>query len=145
MTSCFERFINKGRRTVVSNTTNSGLSRRELMKKSGQVAVASAFAGLAIPQVHAKENSTLKVALVGCGGRGTGAVGNALGTKSGSLKLVAMADVFTDRLDSSYKQIEKQGPAAKVDVPKDRQFIGFDAYQKAMDCLQKGDVVILAT
>jgi predicted dehydrogenase len=128
----------------VSNTTNSGLTRRELMKKSGQVAVASALAGMAIPQVHAAENNTIQLALVGCGGRGTGAAMNALATKNGPTKLVAMADVFPDRLGGSYKQI-KQSFAAQVDVPEDRKFIDFDAYKRAMDCLRPGDVVILTT
>jgi predicted dehydrogenase len=122
----------------------SDLSRRELMKKSGHVAVASALAGLAVPAVHAAGDETIKVALVGCGGRGTGAAFNALATKCGPIELVAMADVFPDRLAASYKQVhgkfEKQ-----VDVPEERKFIGFDAYQKAMDCLRPGDVVILTT
>src|SRR5207302_9130294 len=62
----------------------------------------------------------------------------------GPTKLVAMADVFDDRLKSSYKTITKQ-LAKKVEVPDDRKFIGFDAYKKAMDCLRPGDVVIFAT
>ena len=56
--------------------------------------------------VHAGENNTIQVALVGCGGRGTGAAANALSTKSGPIKLVAMADVFDDRLDDSYDELE---------------------------------------
>jgi predicted dehydrogenase len=128
----------------VSNSTNNALSRRELMKKSGQVAMASALAGVALPHVHAGENNTIQLALVGCGGRGTGAAGNALSTQSGPTKLVAMADVFPERLSSSHQRI-KRSFAQQVEVPEDRQFIGFDAYQKAMDCLRSGDVVILAT
>src|SRR5262249_50080510 len=68
----------------------------------------------------------------------------ALSTKSGPIKLVAMADVFPERLSSSYNQI-KQSVAGQVEVPEDRKFIGFDAYQKAMDCLKPGDVAIFAT
>lgn len=128
----------------MSKPKSSGLSRRDLLKKSGKVAVASALAGVALPQVHAGENNTIQVALVGCGGRGTGAATNALSTKSGPIKLVAMADVFPDKLALSYKQVAKSH-ASQVEVPADRQFIGFDAYQKAMDCLRPGDVVILAT
>ena len=82
-------------------------TRRDFLKTTGQVAAASALAGVAIPSVHAGEDNTIQVALVGCGGRGTGAAGNALSTKSGPIKLVAMADVFEDRLDSSYKQLKK--------------------------------------
>src|SRR5207244_6911843 len=59
-------------------------------------------------------------------------------------KLVAMADVFTDRLSQSYQTINRQF-AKNVEVPEDRKFIGFDAYKRAMDCLHPGDIVILAT
>lgn len=128
----------------MKNTTDSGLSRRELLKASGGVAVASALAGLDVPFVHAAESHTIQVALVGCGGRGTGAAVNALSTKSGPIKLVAMADVFADRLGSSQRTLAK-GLEKQVDVPEERRFIGFDAYQKAMDCLKPGDVVILTT
>jgi predicted dehydrogenase len=128
----------------VSNRTNSGLSRREMMKKSGAITMASALAGMAIPSVHAGENNTIQVALVGCGGRGTGAAENALSVKEGPTKLVAMADVFPDRLSESYQTINRQF-AKKVDVPEDRKFVGFDGYKKAMDCLRPGDIVILAT
>jgi predicted dehydrogenase len=114
------------------------------MKKSGQVAAASALALGALPQVHAAGGDTIQVALVGCGGRGTGAAENALATKSGPTKLVAMADVFPAKLARSYKDIGRHF-AKQMEVPEDRQFIGFDAYQKAMDCLKPGDVVILAT
>ena len=55
-----------------------------------------------------------------------------------------MADVFEHRLASSYKNLQQLFPA-QVDVPKDRQFIGFDAYRKAIDCLRPGDVVLLTT
>jgi predicted dehydrogenase len=115
-----------------------------MMKKSGQLAVASAFAGMALPQVHAGENNTIQVALVGCGGRGTGAVENALSVKNGPTKLVAMVDVFPDHLSGSYNTL-KQAFEKQVDVPEDRKFIGFDGYRKAMDCLKSGDVVILTT
>jgi predicted dehydrogenase len=128
----------------VTDTPNGGLTRREVIKKTGQVAVASALAGVAIPMVHAGESNTIQLALVGCGGRGTGAAGNALSTKQGPTKLVAMADVFPERLSGSFNALKKDF-AAQVDVPEDRKFIGFDAYKKAIDALRPGDVVILAT
>ncbi len=108
------------------------------------MATASALAGVAIPAVHAAENNTIQVALVGCGGRGTGAAADALSTKQGPIKLVAMADVFQNRLDDSYETLKKSH-GSQVDVSKDHKFIGFDGYQKAMDCLKPGDVVILTT
>ncbi|HMB06241.1 MAG TPA: Gfo/Idh/MocA family oxidoreductase [Isosphaeraceae bacterium] len=119
-------------------------SRRGFLKATGQVAAGSALAGVAIPSVHAGEDNTIQVALVGCGGRGTGAAVDALKTKCGPIKVVAMADVLKEQLDGSYDVLrEKHGD--KIDVPDDRKFIGFDAYLKAMDCLKGGDVVILAT
>lgn len=122
-------------------------SRREFLGTSGRIAAASVLAGTAIPAVHAASaNETIQVALVGCGGRGTGAVVNALSTTGGAVKLVAMADVFPERLKGSYEGLQKQQAlTSKIDVPQDRQFLGFDAYKKAMDCLKPGDVVILAT
>ena len=119
-------------------------TRRDFLKTTGQVAAASALAGVAIPSVHAGEDNTIRVALVGAGGRGTGAAGNALSTKGGPIELVAMADVFQDKLDNSYDSLKKEY-GDKVDVRDDRKFIGFDGYQKAMDCLKEGDVVILTT
>jgi predicted dehydrogenase len=119
-------------------------SRREFLQSAGPVAAASALAGVAVPPVHAGEDNTIRLALVGCGGRGTGAAANALSTRSGPTRLVAMADVFPDRLDSSHRRIRREF-ADQVDVPEDRRFIGFDAYRKAMDCLRPGDVVLLTT
>ena len=119
-------------------------SRREFLQNTGRTAAASALvAGLAIPRVHAAEDNTIQVALIGCGGRGTGAASNALSVPDGQTKLVAMADVFENKLNSSYKNLQRFGD--KFDVPEDRKFLGFDGYQKAMDCLKPGDVAIFAT
>ncbi len=119
-------------------------SRREFIKTTGKLAAVSALAGVALPRVHAASSDALQVALIGCGGRGTGAAGNAMDTHGGPVKLVAMADVFHDRLNGSYNTLIRQYPQT-VDVPDDRKFIGFDAYQKAMDCLRPGDVAIFTT
>ena len=100
--------------------------------------------GLATPYVHAEPDNTIRVALVGCGGRGTGAAGNALAVKNGPIQLVAMADVFEPRLTASYGNLNNQFPNQVV-VPPDNRFVGFDSYRAAMDCLRPGDVVILAT
>jgi predicted dehydrogenase len=134
-------------------------TRREFLKTSTQAAAGAALAAAFARPGYTAENNTLQVALVGCGGRGTGAVANALATRSGPIKLVAMADVFRERLDRSYEALKSaatrtQGSAdswvtgfeaAQVDVAPDRQFLGFDAYRKAMDCLRPGDIVILTT
>src|SRR5881296_2293310 len=127
------------------NPTNQ-TSRREFIKNTGKIAAASALAGVAIPHVHAAENNTIQVALIGCGGRGTGAAGDALSVKNGPIKLVAMADVFEHRLKGSYDTLKRSKDFGKqVEVPEDRKFNGFDAYKKAMDCLKPGDVAIFTT
>lgn len=127
------------------NKTSEPLSsRREFLLNTGRFAAASALAGVAIPRVYAAGNSTIQLALIGCGGRGTGAAGQALSVKNGPTKLVAMADVFSERLRDSHERLNKQF-AAQVDVPQDRKFVGLDAYRKAMDCLKPGDVAIFAT
>ncbi|MBM4067980.1 MAG: gfo/Idh/MocA family oxidoreductase [Planctomycetes bacterium] len=128
----------------MSETRRSGMSRRDLMKTSGKVAAASALAGVVLPQVHAGENNTIQVALVGCGSRGTGAAENALSVRNGPIRLVAMADVFPARLSGSYNSLHRSF-AAQMDVPESRRFIGFDGYRRAMDCLRRNDVVILTT
>lgn len=128
----------------MSEITNSGMSRRELLKNSGRVAAATTLAGLVVPHVHAGANETIQLALVGCGGRGTGAATNALSTTAGPTKLVAMADVFQDRLSSRHEALKLKF-GEKIDAPEDRRYLGFDAYKKAMDCLNPGDVVILTT
>jgi predicted dehydrogenase len=128
----------------MTDKLDSSLTRRELMKNSGKVAAVTALAGVALPHVHAAETNTIQVALIGCGGRGTGAAGDALANKTSPAKLVAMADVFENRLGVSYNSIKSQF-GDKVDVSDDRKFVGFDGYKKAMDCLKPGDVAILAT
>jgi len=114
------------------------------LKTTGTAAAAATVAGSTAQNVHAAENNTIQVALVGCGGRGTGAASNALSVPNGQTKLVAMADIFEGKLTRSYGGLTGRH-AEKVDVPEDRKFPGFDAYKKAMDCLRPGAVVILTT
>jgi predicted dehydrogenase len=136
---------NPTRNTESRNAKGTDASRREFLKWSGVLAAGSAagaLAGVAIPRVHAGEDNTIRLALIGCGGRGSGAVGNALEVPGGGVKLAVMADLFQDRLDSAHANLSKTF-GEKVDVPKDRQFVGFDAYRKAIDCLRPGDVAML--
>jgi len=128
----------------MSEHSKSTPSRREFLKNTGRIAAASTLVAASATRVHAAEDNTIQLALVGSGGRGTGAAANALSVKNGPIKLVAMADVFEQKLARSYKSL-KQKFADTVDVPKDRKFISFDGYKKAMDCLKPGDVVILTT
>ncbi len=128
----------------MSEITRKNTSRREFLKTTGRIAATSALVTGIAPKVYAAGSDTIKVALIGCGGRGTGAASNALSVKNGPIKLVAMADVFENRVARSYKNLNKQH-ADQVDVPRSRRFVGFDGYKKAMDCLDKGDVAIFAT
>jgi predicted dehydrogenase len=116
-------------------------SRRKFLRWSG-AAAGSALAGTALPLVHAAENNTICLALIGCGGRGTGAAVDAFEATGGPVKLVTMADIFERRLESSLKSLTQEH-AAKVDVPRERQFTGFDSYKQAIDCLKPGDVAML--
>jgi len=128
----------------MNETTRKNTSRREFLKNTGRVAATSALVAGIVPRIYASEDNTIKVALIGCGGRGTGAAAQALSVENGPIKLVSMADVFEHRLANSHRNLTK-GHAKQVDVPKDHLFLGFDGYKKAMDCLDAGDVAIFAT
>jgi predicted dehydrogenase len=131
--------------TQIMNELDSHLtSRRDFIKSTGRLAAASALASVAIPHVHAAENNTIQIALIGCGGRGTGAASNALSTKGAPITLAAMADVFERRLNTSYEELKKNH-GDLVDVPPDKKFIGFDGYKHAMDSLRPGDIAIFTT
>lgn len=131
----------------MNSQSSADVSRRDFLQHAGRLATVSALAGVSIPYVHAAGSDLIRVALVGCGGRGTGAAGQALSTTSGPIKLVAMADVFEQKLKSSHDRLSKQfeKTPSLLDVPPDRRFLGFDSYKQAMDALKPGDVVILAT
>src|ERR1017187_7141279 len=116
-------------------------SRREFIKNTGKLAAVSALANVAIPAVHAAGSDLMQIALIGCGGRGGGATANALSVKRGPIKLVAMADLFPERLEKDLNDLQVKF-SSQVDVPRDRQFLGFDAYKQAMDCLKPGDIAI---
>ncbi len=119
------------------------VTRRQFLAASTKVAAGTALVG-ALPRAgYTAENNTIKVALIGCGGRGTGAAAQALSTH-GPVKLWAMADFFEHRLQSSLSILKEQRPD-QVDVPPERQFLGLDAFKKAMDTLDQGSVVVLAT
>jgi len=128
----------------MNETTSKNRSRRDFLKDTGRIATTSAIMAATGPHLYAGADETIRVALIGCGGRGSGAAANAMSVKDGPIKLVAMADVFENRLQSSYGNL-KERHGDQVDVPRDRKFIGFDGYRHAMDCLRPGDVAIFAT
>lgn len=117
--------------------------RRSFIKTTGAAALYSAAAlNLGFPNpMFSRSKESLKVGLVGCGGRGTGAAVQALNADPDTV-LYAMADAFEDRLSSSL-EIMKKAHGSKVQVDKERQFVGFDAYQKLID--SGVDVVLLAS
>ena len=135
----------------MTNETN----RRDFLKASGLLTggalLGSIPASASKIGYHFSVEDTIKVALIGCGGRGTGAAAQALATKQ-NIKIVAMADAFKDRLDEAYATLTEKpykdwsgaevDVRKKVDVPDDHKFVGFDAYKQA---IALADVVILAT
>ncbi|WP_428658336.1 Gfo/Idh/MocA family protein [Runella sp.] len=128
-------------------------NRREFLKTSSLFTGGALLSSLPFSSYgyHNSADDVIKIALIGCGGRGSGAAAQALSTTQ-NVKLVAMADAFSDRLEDAYtaltKRKYKDGAGAeidiksKVDVPAERKFVGFDAYKQAMAF---ADVVILAT
>ncbi|HKP85472.1 MAG TPA: Gfo/Idh/MocA family oxidoreductase, partial [Blastocatellia bacterium] len=132
-------------------------SRREFLKSSTVAAMGATIAGhfKIVPGAYAAGSDEIRIGLIGCGGRGTGAVINALSAAPG-VKLVAMADAFKDRLEESRKNlatgvkrlIEKSADGAKLsdklDVTDDRCHAGLDAYQKVI-ALKEVNYIILAT
>ena len=122
---------------------DSFASRRDFLKTSGGALLGTALAGAIASRSYAGEDNAIKIALVGCGSRGTGAAANAL-SAAGPKTLYAMADVFQFRLDGCSKSLSQEFEK-QVDVPKERQFLGLDAYKNAIDAVAPGGVVFLTT
>ena len=124
-------------------TSVPGSSRRGFLQGAATVAAGSSLlSGLnPVRAAHVSSDETIRIGLIGCGGRGRGAADHAMNT-SGPTKLVAAADAFEDNLGSAMNMLSRQH-GEKVDVPPERQFTGFDAYQKVLE--QDIDLVILAT
>ncbi|MHC4127474.1 MAG: Gfo/Idh/MocA family protein [Planctomycetota bacterium] len=113
----------------------ASLSRRQFVKTTAATTL------LSVPFVHGAGSDTIRVGLIGCGGRGTGAASQALNADRGVV-VTAMGDVFEGRVSGSLARLTKQDPD-RVRVPSEAQFFGFDAYRKVID--SGVDVVILAT
>lgn len=122
-----------------NNAESTGASRREFLRTSSLLGAAMAT-GVAGSGAHAAEGGVIKVGLIGCGGRGTGAAEQAMSAGK-DVKLVALGDMFREQLDASRSHLRGAG-GDRFDVPDDRCFVGFDAYKKVIDCV---DVVLLAT
>jgi hypothetical protein len=135
-------FLTFASNTTVMNNEASNMnanSRREFVKKSSLIAgslIAAPF--LSRSNYFSGADDSIKLALIGCGGRGTGAAKQAL-LSNPKVQLVAMADAFRDNLDNSYKSLTMESPNAqgqnvksRVVVPEENKFTGFDAYLKAI-------------
>lgn len=119
-------------------------TRRSFLKTSGVLAAGAAVTTMSVPKVHAASDDTINVGFVGCGGRGNGAVRQALNT-AGPSRLVAVGDAFEHRAKNALNAlVQEEKYKEKVDV-EDRVFGGLDNYKKVIDMLKPGDVVILAT
>src|SRR3954453_5384943 len=109
------------------STMPPAISRRRFLETS-----AAAAALAAVPNAHAAGSDVLRVGLVGCGGRGTGAASQALRADP-NVKLVAMGDAFADRIETCLGTLRNDGPIAeKLDVSGERKFVGFDAYRQVI-------------
>src|SRR5690606_6009739 len=139
MSKPFENHNDKSKTTQMS-TKSAGEQRREFLKTSALLAGGAMLSGVPFVGAHASVDDTIKVVVVGCGGRGTGAAFDAIASGA-NIKIVALADAFRDRLDEAYTKLSERH-ADKLDVPEDRKFVGFDAYKQAIPL---ADVVILAT
>lgn len=123
-------------------TLKNNLSRRDFVKGSSLATGGILLAPSIITGAPLfKNEKTLKLAVVGCGGRGTGAASQALKADN-NVKLVAMADAFEDRLNNAYESLSKMFDKDRLAVKDSKKFVGFGSYKKAID---EADVVILAT
>jgi predicted dehydrogenase len=123
----------------VTEPSGSNASRRDFLKASTAAAVGVTGLNF-VPSVHAAGGDTLKVGLIGCGGRGTGAAEQAT-QAAPNVKVVALGDAFQDNLNHCRENLK--GLGEKLEVTDDRCFVGLDAYQKVI--ASDVDIVILAT
>ncbi|MFN6189341.1 MAG: Gfo/Idh/MocA family protein [Planctomycetia bacterium] len=121
-------------------------TRRGFLAATGRAAATSSLVALAgpSPAVHAAGSDEIRLALIGCGGRGGGAVADALSVPGANIKLVAMADLFPDAISARRRSLGEQFKE-QVDVPEERCFVGINAYKQAIDSLRPGDIAISAT
>jgi len=120
--------------------TNSGVTRRDFIKTSAAASMIALTPNT--KNLFAAGSDKIRVGLVGCGGRGTGAAINCVESSEG-VEIVAMGDLFQDQLDSSLERFMKKIPAENLRVKKESCFVGFDAYKNVI--ASEIDLVILAT
>lgn len=122
------------------NSNMKSEQRRDFLKASALLAGGAMLSTIPLAGAYAAGSDVIRVAVIGCGSRGTGAAFDALATGA-NIKIVALADAFRDRLDECFKKLsDRHGD--KLDVPEDRKFVGFDAYKQAIPL---ADVILLTT
>lgn len=123
----------------------SNPQRRQFLQQSGALAAGAVSLASLAPKVHAAEDNTIRLALIGCGNRGTGAVRDALSVPdSGPVKLHAMVDLSPENLEAKHGALQRKF-GDRIDVPEERRFIGFDGYRKAIATLRPGDIAMCTT
>ncbi len=129
--------------TQPSSTSRSATDSRRSFLKTTTVVAATATIGTSVARTaHAAGSDEIKFALIGCGGRGSGAAAQIFNSK-GNVKLVAVADAFAEKAESALKSLNRGKYKDKIDVPEDRVFIGLDGYKAAIDV--DCDLVVIAT
>lgn len=119
-------------------------SRRDVVRAGAALGVGSLISPAFAAGGVRRGDDTIRVGVIGCGGRGTGAAANAIDVHP-SVKVVALADLFSDRVASARGYLlEREDASQRVDIPEERCFAGFDAYQKLL-AIKEIDYVCLAT
>ena len=114
---------------MTTRETKEGMSRRDFIKTTSALSLAAAVGGTG--PLFASGADTIKVGVIGCGGRGTGAAINCFESSPG-VKIVAMGDLFQDRVEGSFKRLKEKVPAAGLAVTPDKLFHGFDNFEKVI-------------
>jgi predicted dehydrogenase len=141
----FGHILPSAREEGTSPTPHSHqLNRRQFLKRGGMLTAGVSALAAAPLGVFAAPESTIRLALIGCGGRGTGAVGDALSVPGGGVKLHAMADLDQARMEQSHEALKKKFEDA-IDVPAANRFLGFEGHRQAIDTLRPGDVAMCTT
>jgi len=130
---------------MTKSTPSQNFSRRKFLQNGSLAVAGTAVLSSSLAAVHAADDDTIRLALIGCGNRGSGAVTNAFDTRGqGPIELYAMADLRKEQIDLKYESLGTRFKD-QMNVTEDRMFVGFEAYKQAIDVLRPGDVAICST
>jgi predicted dehydrogenase len=131
--------------TTSAQPNGAPSNRRRFLQHAGGATAGASLLSVLSPRAFAAEDQTIRLALIGCGNRGSGAVRDALSvTGQGPIELHAMADISEESMTRSHRALQ-QAFGEKVNVAPERMFVGFDSYRKAIDLLRPGDVAMCTT